>query len=167
MNTPARRAGFTMVEMLVVLVIIAILALMAVPSFQDQIVRDQINNALPLADIAKTPAAAAWAALQIFPSDNASAGLPPADKIVNNAISSVAVQDGAINITFGNRANGIINGKMLTLRAAVVEDAPVVPVTWVCGYAEAPEQMTLRGRNLTNIPANFLPFACRARTAKK
>ena len=112
MNTPARRAGFTMVEMLVVLVIIAILALMAVPSFQDQIVRDQINNALPLADIAKTPAAAAWAALQIFPSDNASAGLPPADKIVNNAISSVAVQDGAINITFGNRANGIINGKI-------------------------------------------------------
>jgi type IV pilus assembly protein PilA len=162
-----RHAGFTMVEMLVVVVIIAILALMAVPSFQDQIVRDQINNALPLADIAKTPTAAAWALLQTFPPDNASAGLPAANKIVNNAISAVTVQDGAIHITFGNRANGIINGKILTLRAAVVEDAPIVPVTWVCGYAEAPDKMTIRGQNHTNIPANYLPFACRARGAKK
>ncbi len=160
-------AGFTMVELLVVVAIVAILALMAAPSFQDQIIRDQINNALPLADIAKTPNAAAWATLQTFPPDNAGAGLPPADKIVNNAISSVAVQDGAIHITFGNRANGIITGKILTLRAAVVEDAPVVPVTWVCGYAEAPDKMTIRGRNQTNIPANYLPFACRSRAAKK
>jgi len=163
----ARHTGFTMLEMMVVLAIIGVLALMAAPSFQDQIVRDQINNALPLADIAKAPNALAWAAMQTFPSDNASAGLPVADKIVNNAISSVAVQDGAIHITFGNRANGLISGKILTLRAAVVEDAPIVPVTWVCGYAEAPDKMTIRGQNKTNIPANFLPFSCRARSAKK
>jgi type IV pilus assembly protein PilA len=167
LNTPARNAGFTMVELMVVVTIVAILALIAAPSFQDQIIRDQINKALPLADIAKTPNALGWAMLQIFPPDNASAGLPPADKIVNDAISAVAIQDGAIHITFGNRANGVITGKILTLRAAVVEDAPVVPVTWVCGYAEAPEKMTLHGQNRTNIPANFLPFACRSRAAKK
>jgi len=155
-----------MVEMLVVMAIIAILALMAAPSFQDQIIRDQINKALPLANIAKTPNAAAWAALQLFPNDNAAAGLPPADKIVSDAVSSVSVQDGAIHITFGNRANGVILGKMLTLRAAVVEDAPVVPVTWVCGYAEAPDKMTLHGQNRTNVPAGFLPFACRSRAKK-
>jgi type IV pilus assembly protein PilA len=166
-NATALRTGFTLVELMVVLAVVAILALMAVPGFQDQIVRDQINNALPLADIAKTPNAAAWAMLQSFPPDNAGAGLPPADKIVNNTISSVAVADGAVHITFGNRANGIITGKILTLRAAVVEDAPVVPVTWVCGYAEAPDKMTLRGANRTNIAANYLPFACRARAAVK
>ncbi len=162
-----RHAGFTMVEMMVVVAIVAILALMAAPSFQDQIIRDQINNALPLTDIAKAPNAAAWALLQTFPPDNASVGLPPAEKIVNNFISSVSVQNGAIHITFGNRANGVITGKILSLRAAVVEDAPIVPVTWVCGYAEAPDKMTIRGQNQTNIPANFLPFACRARLAKK
>lgn len=162
-----RSTGFSMIEMLVVVAIVAILALMAAPSFQDQIIRDQINTALPLADIAKTPNAASWAMLQTFPPDNASAVLPPADKIVNNAISSVAVENGAIHITFGNRANGVINGKILTLRAAVVEDAPVVPVTWVCGYAEAPDKMTIHGQNKTNIPAAFLPFACRSRTPKK
>jgi len=49
---PIQNSGFTLVEMMVVLAVIAILALTAVPSFQDQIVRDQINTALPLADIA-------------------------------------------------------------------------------------------------------------------
>ena len=47
-----RSTGFSMIEMLVVVAIVAILALMAAPSFQDQIIRDQINAALPLADIA-------------------------------------------------------------------------------------------------------------------
>src|SRR4051812_48574737 len=163
---PDRQPGFSMVEMLVVMAVIAILALMAAPSFQDQIIRDQINKALPLADIAKTPNAATWAALQIFPNDNAAAGLPPAGKIVSDAVSSVSVQDGAIHITFGNRANGVILGKMLTLRAAVGEDAPGVPVPWVCGYAEAPDKMTLHGQNRTNVPASFLPFACRSRAKK-
>ena len=159
----AWRAGFTLVEMMVVCAVIAILALMAVPSFQDQIVREQINTALPLADIAKTPVAASWSAFQAFPADNAAAGLPPAIKIVSNHVSSILVEEGALHVTFGNRANGVINGKTLSLRPAVVTDAPVVPVAWVCGYAEPPGQMTVVGRNRTNIPANFLPFACRAR----
>lgn len=152
---------------MVVLAVIAILVLMAAPSFQDSIVRDQINTALPLADIAKKPVAASWAALESLPANNAAAGLPPADRIVSNHISSVLVQNGALHITFGNRANGIINGKILSLRPAVVEDAPVVPVAWVCGYAEAPAKMTLIGENRTNIPARFLPFACRARGETK
>ena len=158
-----RKLGFTMLEVMVVLAIIAILALLAAPNFTDQIVRDQIKNALPLADIAKTPVGATWAALQEFPLDNAGAGLPTPDKIVNNFISSVAIDKGALHVTFGNRANALIVGKILTLRPAVVEDAPVVPVTWVCGYAEAPDKMTVKGENKTNIPANLLPFNCRAR----
>ncbi len=158
--------GFSMIEMMVVLAVIAILALLAVPSFQDQIIRDQINTALPLADIAKQPVAAAWAIAQAFPPDNASAGLPPADKIVSNHISAVQVQDGALHITFGNRANGLIMGKILTLRPAVVADAPIVPVAWVCGYAEPPNKMTVMGENKTNIPASFLPFNCRSRSGK-
>jgi len=124
-----RGRGFTMVELMVVIGVVAILALMALPSYQAKFVRDQIVEALPLADIAKPPIAASWALLQSFPADNAAAGLPVADKIVNNYVSSVSVQGGAIHITFGNRANKAIAGKTLTLRPAVVEDAPIVPVT--------------------------------------
>ena len=88
--------------------------------------------------------------------------MPPADKIVNNFISAVSVQDGAIHIAFGNSANTLINGKILTLRPAVVEDAPIVPVTWICGNAAGPGKMTIKGENKTNFPAGYLPFNCRA-----
>ena len=157
-----RLRGFTVVEIMVVLAVIAILAVMAIPSFQDQIVRDNITAALPLIDIAKPPIAASWAATQTLPANNAAAGLPPADKIVNNYISSVAIEGGSIHITFGNRVNNVIRGKVLTLRQAVVEDAPIVPVTWVCGYAGPPGNMALKSLNRTDIPANYLPLRCRA-----
>lgn len=155
-------AGFTLVEMMVVVAVVAILALLAIPSFVDVQVRDQINEALPLADIAKKPIAQAWSATQAFPRDNAGAGLPVADKVVSNLVSGLAVQDGAIHITFGNRAHGQLRGQVLTLRPAVVDDAPVVPVAWVCGFAPAPEKMTVHGENLTNVPPRHLPAKCRA-----
>lgn len=151
-----------MIEIAVVLAIVGVLALLAVPSYQDRIVRDQIISATPLADIAKAPIALSWATLQAFPADNVGAGLPPAEKIVNNFISSVLVQAGAIHITFGNSANGVIKGKTLSLRPAIVADAPVVPVAWVCGDASGPGQMTIKGENRTDIPANYLPYNCRA-----
>ena len=157
-----RVRGFTLLELMVVVGIVAILALLAIPTYQDKFIRDQIAEALPLADIAKPPVVLSWAMLQNFPADNAAAGLPVADKIVNNYVSSVAIQGGAINITFGNKANGVIRGKILSLRPAVVEDAPIVPVTWVCGYATAPEKMTIKGENKTNIPPGYLPVRCRA-----
>ena len=156
-----RNNGFSLMELVVVLAVVAILALMAVPNFSEKIVRDQIIEALPLADIAKGPIAASWTVSKSFPPDNESAGLPAADKIVSNYVTSVQVRDGAIDITFGNRANGFINGKVLTLRAAVVDDAPIVPVTWVCGTAAAPDKMTMHGADNTNIPAKFLPLKCR------
>ena len=159
MNT--RRRGFTMMEMMAVIAVIAILATLAVPSYLERIVRDQIKESLPLADIAKQPIAAAWASAQSFPADNAAAGLPLPEKIVANYVSSLTVRDGAIHITFGNRASGAISGKMLSLRPAVVADAPIVPVAWVCGSAEAPDKMTVSGANLTSVKDGLLPLECR------
>jgi type IV pilus assembly protein PilA len=155
------RDGFSMIEIMVAIAIVAILATLAIPNFTGSIVRDQIASAVPLADIAKKPVAMSWAAVQAFPADNAAAGLPAPDKIVNNYISSVSVQEGAIQITFGNNVNRNIAGKILTLRPAVVEDAPIVPVAWVCGYAPVPGNMTAKGENRTNIPMGYLPVSCR------
>jgi type IV pilus assembly protein PilA len=162
MTMTTRPPGFTMMEMMAVVAVIAILATLALPSYFDRVVRDQIKTALPLADIAKEPIAKSWQLTQTFPVDNASAGLPPAEKIVANYVSAVGVHNGAINITFGNRASNSIAGKTLTLRPAVVEDAPIVPVAWACGYAEAPDKMTVNGENLTNIAQPLLPVECRA-----
>lgn len=153
--------GFTLLEMMVVVAVIAILAAMALPSYQYKIVREQIEAGMTLADVAKTPVAAAWAAKLPLPADNAAASLPAADKVVNNYVSATSIQDGAINITYGNRAQSVIRGKVLTIRPAVVDGAAVVPVTWVCGYADAPNNMAIKGTNQTNIPAGYMPLPCR------
>lgn len=154
--------GFNLMEMMVVVAIISILALMALPSYLDRIVRQQIEAALPLADVAKGPISAWWLATQTFPPDNATLALPVPEKIVSNFIEKLIVRDGAIQLDFGNRANGAIRGKSLSLRPAVMPDAPVVPIAWVCGYAEAPAGMTIQGQNQTNIPEVLLPMDCRA-----
>lgn len=155
------QAGFSAIEMMVVVAIIAILAMIAIPSSMDKIIKEQVNAAIPLADIAKTPIAASWSALKILPPGNKEAGLPEPEKVVSNFISALEVKDGVINMTFGNKAHPNLKGKVLSLRPAVIEESQIVPVAWVCGSAKAPEKMVLKGENKTTVPENYLPFLCR------
>jgi len=147
--------------MVIVIAVLAILALVALPNFTDKLVRDQIGEAVTLAAIAKPPIEAAWRADKPLPADNPAAGLPVAEKIENNVVSAVTVQDGAIQIRFGNKAHDKLKGKTLSLRPAVVDDARIVPVTWLCGMAAPPGKMTAKGVNRTDIPASLLPLRCR------
>jgi type IV pilus assembly protein PilA len=157
--------GFSLLELMVVVAIIGILGMMSIPAYMHKITQRQVVDAMPLVEIAKKPVAQAWAMAQSLPPDNAGAGLPAADLMVSNLVESVAVQDGAIQITFGNNANGMLNGKMLTLRPAVIPDTPIVPVAWVCGYANGPGKMTIKGANKTDIPEEYLPVNCRKSSA--
>jgi type IV pilus assembly protein PilA len=154
-------AGFTIVEMMIVVAILAILAMIAVPSGIERIIREQVAAAIPLAEAAKEPAAAQWKATKTLPADNQAAGLPSSDKVVSNLVSNLVVDNGVIHMTFGNKARSLLQGKILSIRPAVIEESPAVPVAWVCGNAPAPAKMTLLGDNKTNIDAKFLPFACK------
>lgn len=162
MTSRAGVRGFSLIELMVVIAIIVVLALIALPNVSDKLIRERIVEAVKLADIVKPPIAAAWSTTGTLPVDNAAAGLPVADKIVSEYVSSVAVESGAIQITFGNRANAVIHGKVLSLRPGVVEDARIVPVSWVCGNAAPPNKMTVRGLNKTSVPERYLPLNCRA-----
>ncbi|MCE9660971.1 MAG: pilin [Burkholderiales bacterium] len=158
----AAAAGFTMIELMVVVGIIAVLALLAAPSISDKIVREQIVEAAKLIEFAKPPVQVSWATLATMPVDNAAAGLPPAASIVNNYVSSVAIESGAIQVTFGNRANSAIRGKILSFRPGVIEASPIVPITWVCGHASPPGPMNARGLDKTTVADRYLPLNCRA-----
>ena len=153
--------GFSAIEMMVVVGVMAILAMMAIPSGVERIAKEHVLAAIPLADIAKEPIAGQWKLSKTLPMNNTAAGLPVADKIVSNFISSLEVQDGVIQLTFGNKANPKLKGKILSIRPAVIEEAQIVPVAWVCGYAKAPNKMLLLGVNKTNIEDRYLPFSCR------
>jgi type IV pilus assembly protein PilA len=153
--------GFSVIEMMVVVAILGILAMVAIPSSMSKIIKEQITAALPLADIAKTPVAVAWSSSQLMLADNAEADLPSPDKVVSNFISALEIDNGAIHMTFGNKAHPQIKDKILSLRPAVIEESKVVPVAWVCGVAKAPDNMTLKGENRTNIPPEYLPHLCR------
>ena len=156
-----RYSGFSVIEMMVVVAIIAILAMIAIPSSMGRIVKEQVTAAMPLADVAKLPIASNWMQTKTLFANNSAAALPTPDKIVSNFVSSVEVQNGAIHMTFGNKAHPQIKGKILSFRPAVIPESQLVPIAWVCGNAKAPEKMTLSGENRTNIPDEFLPVLCR------
>ena len=153
--------GFSAIEMMVVVAIIAILASIAIPSQMGRIVKEQVSAALPLADIAKEPISASWKADKKLLIDNKEASLPAPEKVVSNYVSALAIKDGVINMTFGNKAHPKIAGKMLSLRPAVIDESQIVPIAWVCGNAAAPKQMTIKGENKTNVPDQYLPHLCR------
>lgn len=155
--------GFTLIEVMVAMAVVAILAMMAVPSFQDRIIRAQVVEGMELAALAKKAVAAHYAGTSELPEDNEEASLPPPDRIVGTRVSRVAVEEGAIVITFGNQANGSLAGKKLSLRPAVVEGYPQVPIAWICAAAAVPAKMTVHGTDHTDIPPAQLPLECRPR----
>jgi len=76
-------------------------------------------------------------------------------------VSALKVDHGAITVTFGSKANRFIQGKQVTLRPGYVVDAPIVPLSWICGLAAPIAGLNFAGENATDIPAGRLPVSCR------
>ena len=161
MRGSERPRGFTLLELMMVVAVIAILAMIALPSTMDRLVREQVAEALPFADALKAPIEAAWRLGTPLPADNTEAGLPPPEKFVSRLVQSARIENGAIHLTFGNSAHKLLQGKVLTIRAAGVADARVVPITWLCGAAAVPNKMSALGENRTSVPVPMLPGRCR------
>lgn len=153
--------GFTLIELLIVIAIMVIISTMALPSYQDRVIRAQVGQALAMAEVVKKDVQDYYRAKGNMPKSNSQTGLPPPNKFIGNFVTSIQVSDGAIDITLGNRVNKHAENKILTIRPAVVTEAPVVPISWVCGHASIPKGMTVTAKNGTTLAARMLPVECR------
>jgi type IV pilus assembly protein PilA len=153
--------GFTLIELMIVISIIGILSTMALPSYQDRVIRKQMEEAFNLAEMAMDGVSDYYKNKGKMPKDNAEAGLPAAGKIIGNYVTGVSVKNGAVQISLGNRVNRNVKDRNVTIRPAIVKDEPRVPIAWVYAYASVPKGMTVIGENATTVPPRQLPVNCR------
>ena len=119
--------GFTLIELMIVVAIIGILAAVAIPAYQDYTVRSRVTEGLSLASAAKTSVSEYFSSNNAYPPTNASAGLPTAASINGNSVTSVAVVNGLITITF-NATIPPAAGVTLTLSPTTAAGA----IKWNC-----------------------------------
>ena len=123
-----KQQGFTLIELMIVVAIIGILAAIAIPAYQDYTIRAQVSEGLNLAGGAKAAVTEFYQDRGTWPTGNSQAGLESASNILGKYVSSVAVANSVVTVTYGNDAHVVINGQTITLTAADNTGS----VSWTC-----------------------------------
>ena len=147
----AVQKGFTLIELMIVVAIIGILAAIAIPAYQDYTIRAQVTEGLNLASDLKAGIGELYADRGRGSDINSgNLGIPAASYKSGKYVTQIEVEDGTIEITYGNSANSKINGGILTLVPSVNDNLDVI---WTCGGTG------------TTLPEKYLPASCRGNTS--
>jgi type IV pilus assembly protein PilA len=126
--------GFTLIELMIVVAIIGILAAVAIPNYYAYVARAQVTEAITMGSGLRVGLVELYGknGNSFVGLTSGSAGIPSASSIEGTYVSSVAVSDGIVSVTFGNRASAFIDGEVLTLTPAVTSGGGV---SWTCSFS--------------------------------
>ena len=156
----ASNHGFTLIELMITVAVIAILATIAIPSNIASRQRTEVAEAMHMADDIRQNITYYYKSGHSFPENNKAAGIPKPTLLIGNKVTQIEIQDGAIHITLGNKAMKSLQGKILSIRPAVVTDSPESPISWLCGSDEPVPGMKAMGENKTDLATAVIPAAC-------
>ena len=119
--------GFTLIELMIVVAIIGILAAIAIPAYQNYTKRSHVSEGLSLAGGAKAAVTEYYSSKNVYPTDNAAAGLAADTDIKGNAVQSVKVESGKITVAYNTKIDDTA-GKTLILSPKTAGGS----ITWTC-----------------------------------
>lgn len=167
-----RQSGFTLIELMIVVAILGILASVAMGAYQTYTIRAQVTEAIYMAGNAKVPIVDAYQNNGEAPANRLEAGLSAAAADTQgNYVDGVNIDNGRLEVSFGNNANAALLPATLYLTPYETDQGAVV---WRCGNQPQPtggggplQPLGAAGGGntasyaVTTVEDRYLPSTCR------